>query len=163
MRSSCAEAIEHLRKGVLQSHAMNVGTLAAGKSVGAVPDQARAGLRVLFGGDASWRTLYGAVSGALETYVRNLPAAKSGYTVAVTPSGLCCNPGASPWDGKQCVTLRESIAAIAGRAPSSYPNHYGGDIRFPLRLMGVPAFGIGSRGGSFYGERMGGFDDLVLW
>jgi acetylornithine deacetylase/succinyl-diaminopimelate desuccinylase-like protein len=106
--------------------------------------------------------LQAAVSSAIEAYVRDLPAARSGFTASVTATGLQCNPGASPWEGKQCVMLRRSIEAIAGHAPSSYPNHYGGDIRFPLRLLGVPAFGIGSRGGSFYGaNEWVDIDDLV--
>ena len=58
--------------------------------------------------------------------------------------------------------LRESITDITGIAPKSYPNHYAGDIRYPIRLLGVPAYGIGSLGGNFYGpNEWVDIDDLV--
>ncbi len=38
-----------------------------------------------------------------------------------------------------------------GRRPSEYSWHSASDIRFPMRVLGVPAVGLGARGGGFYG------------
>ena len=58
--------------------------------------------------------------------------------------------------------LRRSIEEVTGKAPKAYPNHYAGDIRYPIRLLGVPAYGIGSVGGNFYGpNEWVDVDDLV--
>ena len=51
---------------------------------------------------------------------------------------------------------------VTGTAPRPYPNHYAGDIRYPIRLAGAPAFGIGSLAGGFYGpNEWVDVDDLV--
>ena len=66
------------------------------------------------------------------------------------------------WDDTWCQVLQHAIEEVTGRAPGSYPNHYGGDIRFPIRLLGKPAFGIGSLAGNFYGpNEWVDIDDLV--
>lgn len=78
------------------------------------------------------------------------------------PAGYRTNPGKADWDAPESRILRQSITDITGRAPAAYPNHYAGDIRYPIRLLNVPAYGIGSLGGNFYGpNEWVDLDDLV--
>jgi acetylornithine deacetylase/succinyl-diaminopimelate desuccinylase-like protein len=59
-------------------------------------------------------------------------------------------------------SLRAAINEVTGTPPSPYTGHYAGDIRYPIRLSGVPAFGIGSVAGGFYGpDEWVDLDDLV--
>ncbi|NND79173.1 MAG: M20/M25/M40 family metallo-hydrolase, partial [Maribacter sp.] len=69
---------------------------------------------------------------------------------------------ASDWERPESKVLRASIDDITGKAPVAYPNHYAGDIRYPIRLLNVPAYGIGSIGGNFYmPDEWVAIDDLV--
>ena len=84
------------------------------------------------------------------------------FQINVLAKGYRTNPGEAKWQGKESLILRDSITDIKGKAPKSYPNHYAGDIRYPIRLLGVPAYGIGSLGGNFYGpNEWVDIDDLV--
>jgi acetylornithine deacetylase len=136
---TCWRAIAHLKEGVLRDFEVNVGRLDAGRRAGAVADHARAELRILFDSKNSWLTLLESVRGALHAFAARLPARDHVFRFSLEPG-----------------------EDVTGISPASYPNHYGGDIRFPLRLLGVPAFGIGSRGGNFYGpDEWVDIDDLV--
>jgi acetylornithine deacetylase len=159
---TCWQAIAHLKEGVLRDFEVNVGRLDAGRRAGAVADHARAELRILFDSKNSWLTLLESVRGALHAFAARLPARDHVFRFSIEPGDMRCNAGASPWDGPYSRCVRAAIEDVTGIAPTSYPNHYGGDIRFPLRLLGVPAFGIGSRGGNFYGpDEWVDIDDLV--
>ena len=154
--------IEHLRAGVLAGVDMNVGRLEAGERPGGVPARASARIRLLFDGDYTWRGLMDRVSRELENDAGPEQAGRNAYTVTAEPLGMRSNPGAVPWDARSTRTLRDAITSVTGKAPASYPNHYGGDIRYPLRLLGAPSFGIGSLGGNFYGpNEWVDVDDLV--
>lgn len=158
----CWRAITHLKEGVLHGSEVNVGRLDAGRRAGAIADQARAELRVLFEAKSSWRTLLESVRSSLQDFATHLSARDRAFRFAVEPDEMRCNAGASPWSAPHCLTVRAAIEEVTGISPASYPNHYGGDIRFPLRLLRVPAFGIGSRGGNFYGpDEWVDIDDLV--
>lgn len=159
---TCLQAIAHLKEDVLRDAEVNVGKLDAGRNAGAVADRARVEFRVLFESKSSWRTLLESARGALEAFAARLPAREQAFRFSLEPGEMRCNAGASAWDGPYCRIVRAAIEDVTGMAPASYPNHYGGDIRFPLRLLGVPAFGIGSRGGNFYGpDEWVEIDDLV--
>ncbi len=158
----CWHVITHLKESALRTAQINVGRLEAGERAGAVPSQAHANLRVLFEGEKSWRTLLASMETAVQAFAARLPARDRAYQFSVVPGEMRCNAGASPWDGSHCRMVRAAIRDVTGTEPASYPNHYGGDIRFPLRLLGVPAFGIGSLGGNFYGpDEWIDIDDLV--
>ena len=158
----CWRAITHLKEGVLRDAEVNVGRLDAGRRAGAIADQARAELRLLFDSESSWRTLLESVRSSLQVFAAQLPARERAFRFHVEPDEMRCNAGASPWDSPHCRIVRAAIEDVTGESPASYPNHYGGDIRFPLRLLGVPAFGIGSLGGNFYGpDEWVDIDDLV--
>lgn len=159
---TCWQAIAHLKAGVLRDAEVNVGRLDAGRGAGAVADRARAELRVLFDSKSSWLTLLESVRGELQHFAARLRAREHVFRFSIEPGDMRCNAGASPWDAPHCRIVRAAIEDVTGMSPASYPNHYGGDIRFPLRLLGVPAFGIGSRGGNFYGpDEWVDIDDLV--
>lgn len=154
--------IDHLKAGVLSGVDVNVGSLDAGQRPGGVPARARAGIRLLFDGDYHWRGLIQAVRDEVAAYPAAETSGPEAFSVRVDPLGMRSNPGAVPWDAPWTRTLREAIASVTGDAPTSYPNHYGGDIRYPLRLLGAPAFGIGTLGGNFYGpNEWVDVDDLV--
>lgn len=154
--------IEYLRSGVLSGVDVNVGRLEAGERPGGVPARASARIRLLFDGDYTWRGLMDSVNRELESTTAVEQEGRNAYTVTAEPLGMRSNPGAVPWDASSTKTLRAAITSVTGRAPASYPNHYGGDIRYPLRLLGAPSFGIGSLGGNFYGpEEWVDVDDLV--
>jgi acetylornithine deacetylase/succinyl-diaminopimelate desuccinylase-like protein len=154
--------VDHLRGGVLAGVDVNVGRLEAGQRAGGVPAGARAEIRLLFDGDYTWRGLMDAVTREVNAYPQRSDDAGHSFSVSAEPLGMRSNPGAVPWDAPSTRTLRSAIEAINGQAPASYPNHYGGDIRYPLRLLDAPAFGIGSLGGNFYGpNEWVDIDDLV--
>jgi acetylornithine deacetylase len=187
--AACWAAIEHLRSGVLDGYSVNVGILEGGDRIGAVPETAQAQIRILFDPPATWRQLIADLQSELETFLGNLtargltvfgssnervrpprPASQTGQRGGESPkfegsierTGLATNPGAVDWDSPYCLGLRQAITDITGTAPQAYGNHYGGDIRFPIRLLGVPAFGMGSIGGNFYGpNEWVDEDDLV--
>jgi len=183
--AACWDAIDHLRANVLGEYAVNVGRLEGGDRIGAVPVTALARIRILFDPPATWRQLLVDLRSELQVFIDALPVGNA--SAANTPvadhtqvaessapaqrqrisgtierTGLATNPGAVDWDSPYCLGLREAITGITGRAPTAYENHYAGDIRFPIRLLGVPAFGIGSVGGNFYGpDEWVDEDDLV--
>lgn len=83
-------------------------------------------------------------------------------TATLERDGLGANYASVPWDSPACRVLRMSIEDVTGSAPASYPTHFAGDIRYPIRLAGVPAFGMGSLAGGFYGpDEWVDIDDLV--
>ena len=95
-------------------------------------------------------------------FIDQISSKNNQYQIYILAKGYRTNPGEARWNGKKSLVLRDSIADIAGIAPKSYPNHYAGDIRYPIRLLGVPAYGIGSLGGNFYGpNEWVDIDDLV--
>lgn len=159
---TCWRAIRHFREGVLQGAEVNVGKFDAGDRSGAVPDRARAEIRVLFDGEQTWKDLLDGMQSELAAFAAGLPKGRGSFRASIAATGMRCNPGAVPWNSATCRVLRHAIEDVTGKTPGSYVNHYGGDIRFPLRLLGTPAFGIGSLAGNFYGpNEWVDIDDLV--
>ena len=157
-------ALEHLRDGVYKNVKLNVGILDGGDRAGSVAEDARVVFRLKFGGSYSWRSLLQSVREELARLQEALPASADGkrFTLSLEPVGYRTNPGLAEWDSRESVVLRDAIEGVTGRAPDAYPNHYAGDIRYPIRLLGVPAYGIGSLGGGFYGPNEWiDIDDLV--
>ena len=64
---------------------------------------------------------------------------------------MMANPAASGWDEPFCRVVREAVRETTGVAPVPYGAHAASDLRFPIRLRGIPAVGIGCRAGGFYG------------
>lgn len=190
--AACWGAVDHLRASVLGDCEANVGRLEGGDRIGAVPETAQAQIRILFDPPATWRQLLADMQRELESFIGTLPGggtsqagdnARAGdnsqagdnsragdnsqpegqvFSGTIERTGLATNPGAVDWDSPYCLGLREAITEISGSEPAAYGNHYAGDIRFPIRLLGVPAFGVGSIGGNFYGpNEWVDEDDLV--
>ncbi len=154
--------LEHLKSTVLRDVNVNVGRLEAGQRPGAVPDSASAQIRLLFDSRFTWRELLASIESAVESYAPVEGQDSSRYKAHAASLGRHSNAGEVPWDAPATLALRNAIEGVKGRAPASYPNHYGGDIRYPLRLLGAPSFGIGSLGGNFYGPNEWiDIDDLV--
>jgi acetylornithine deacetylase/succinyl-diaminopimelate desuccinylase-like protein len=158
----CWKAVNHLKNGVLQGLRVNIGKLKAGNRTGSVPDQARAEIRILFDGDHTWQELLNLMQNELDSFSDTLPRGNGTFRNSIEAKGLLANPGTVAWDHPSCNILRRAIEEIKGIAPVSYPNHLASDIRHPIRTLGVPAFGIGSLGGNFYGpNEWVDIDDLV--
>lgn len=158
----CWQIITHLRKTVFKDVNVNVGIMNGGDRIGSVADQATLTFRLKFEGEHTWRALLDAANNTISEYVKSIPVSGNTYKVVLHTTGYRTNPGAASWDSQESKILRQSIADITGRAPNAYPNHYAGDIRYPIRLLDVPAYGIGSQGGNFYGpNEWVDIDDLV--
>ena len=154
--------IDDWRGGTLKGCEVNVGELTAGDRVGSVPASARARVRVLFDDARSFGEILAAARGDAERVAATRGRGDRRVTVTLERDGLGANHAAVPWESPACQALRTSIADVTGTAPASYPTHFAGDIRYPIRLAGVPAFGMGSLAGGFYGaDEWVDIDDLV--
>ena len=152
----CWALIEHLRNNAFRDTEFNLGIMDGGNRVGSVADEASARFRLKFIGDLTWRELFETASADLRE------AVSDPWQASLNLAGYRTNPGEAEWSLPVSRTLRSAIEEVTGRAPDAYPNHYAGDIRYPIRLLGVPAYGIGSTGGNFYGpNEWVDIDDLV--
>lgn len=158
----CWQVLEHLRNTVFKNVQVNVGIVNGGDRVGSVADAATTTFRLKFAGDDTWGTLLSSARQAIDNFVSSRPDSNGTFAVSLETVGYRTNPGKAGWDEPVSKVLRQSISDVTGRAPDAYPNHYAGDIRYPIRLLDVPAYGIGSLGGNFYGpNEWVDIDDLV--
>jgi acetylornithine deacetylase len=160
---ACIDALDHLRRTAFADVKLNLGKLSGGDRVGSVAEGATATFRLKFEGEHDWRGLLAAGRAELEAFAQTLPSVDGhAYSMELDTVGYRTNPGKADWQSPESIVLREAIGDVTGQAPSAYPNHYAGDIRYPIRLLGVPAYGIGSLGGGFYGPNEWiDIDDLV--
>jgi len=158
----CWTVLAHLRTSVFSDIAFNLGIMEGGDRLGSVADKAVARFRLKFSGDHTWGSLLENAQQELQLFQRRLPDTDPSFSFDIAPGAYRTNPGAADWNAPVSKVLRDSIADVTGRAPDAYPNHYAGDIRYPIRLLDVPAYGIGSLGGNFYGpNEWVDIDDLV--
>ena len=158
----CILALDHLRGTVFSNIPFNLGGLNGGDRIGSVAEAATARFRVKFSGDLSWSGLLDSARSELSRFQALFPASPREFSIDLGPAGYRTNPGAADWNAPVSNVLRDAIEGVTGTAPNAYPNHYAGDIRYPIRLLGVPAYGIGSLGGGFYGpNEWVDIDDLV--
>ncbi len=156
----CWALLEHLRQTVFADVETNLGEMRGGDRVGSVAATASARFRLKFTGEHTWKQLLSSARRELDAFAAANP--EEAYETTLAPVGYRTNPGAAAWDAAESRVLRNAIAEVTGRTPDAYPNHYAGDIRYPIRLLGVPAYGIGSIGGNFYGpNEWVDLDDLV--
>ncbi|WP_158254024.1 M20/M25/M40 family metallo-hydrolase [Cryobacterium sp. Y50] len=73
-----------------------------------------------------------------------------GGIVSVDLVGLRANP-AGEISSNFIRSVSEVIASVTGVNPERYGWHSASDLRFPIRILGVPTVGFGARGGGFYG------------
>ena len=154
--------LAHLRQRVFSDIQFNLGVLEGGDRVGSVADQATARFRLKFTGEYTWEGLLERARAEILKYTGTLDEHADRWKFSLEPAGYRTNPGEADWDIPVSQVLRDSIRDVTGTAPDAYPNHYAGDIRYPIRLLNVPAYGIGSIGGNFYGpNEWVDVDDLV--
>lgn len=159
---ACWGAIEYLRASAFADVLFNLGAMKGGDRIGSVADNATASFRLKFDGIHTWVDLRAAARHDLAAFANTLPVSAVNFEFKLDTVGFRTNPGAADWDAPVSRVLRDSIEDVTGRAPDAYPNHYAGDIRYPIRLLDVPAYGIGSVGGNFYGpNEWVDVDDLV--
>lgn len=158
----CWAALDHLRRSAFSDVQFNLGIMEGGDRVGSVADQAVARFRLKFTGQNTWRSLLDRARTELSAFAAALPRTNPSFDFDIEPGAYRTNPGSADWNAPVSRVLRDAIGEIKGRAPDAYPNHYAGDIRYPIRLLDVPAYGIGSLGGNFYGpNEWVDVDDLV--
>ena len=158
----CWTLLDHLRDGVFADVQFNLGAMNGGDRIGSVADKAAARFRLKFTGERTWRSLLGAARREVDNFAASQGGEAGSWTFALDPVGYRTNPGEADWNAPVSRALRASIEDVTGQAPNAYPNHYAGDIRYPIRLLGLPAYGIGSIGGNFYGpNEWVDVDDLV--
>lgn len=158
----CLELLEVLRKTVFKDVLVNIGTIDGGDRIGSVADKVTVTFRLKFSGDHTYKTLFNKAQQVIDEFVSLKSTPENSYKTDLKSVGYMTNPGAADWEAAESKILRESITEITGVAPMAYPNHYAGDIRYPIRLLGVPAYGIGSLGGNFYlPDEWVDIDDLV--
>ncbi|MEM9207947.1 MAG: M20/M25/M40 family metallo-hydrolase [Pseudomonadota bacterium] len=160
---ACLAAIEHLRTTAFSGVRLNLGKLNGGDRVGSVAETASATFRLKFSGTDTWRALLERGHSELVRFHPSLSRSGArGFDLSLQTVGYRTNPGKADWASPESLALRDAIEGVTGAAPAAYPNHYAGDIRYPIRLLGVPAYGIGSLGGGFYGaNEWVDIDDLV--
>ena len=158
----CWQVISHLRSTVFKNVNVNVGIMNGGDRIGSVAQKAVLTFRLKFEGDYTWAKLLADANEQIAEHLKTIPASENAYQVSLDTIGYRTNPGSASWDSEKSKMLREAIKDVTGNAPNAYPNHYAGDIRYPIRLLDVPAYGIGSLGGNFYGpNEWVDMDDLV--
>lgn len=158
----CWAVMEHLRNTAFRDVDVNIGIAEGGDRIGSVAETASLRFRLKFGGDDSWRALLSAGRDEINDIDGGRADDEYKYSISLEPVAYRTNPGESDWNAPVSRVLRDAIEDVTGAAPHSYPNHYAGDIRYPIRLLGVPAYGIGSLGGNFYGpNEWVDIDDLV--
>ena len=155
-------ALEHLRSTVFADVLFNLGMIDGGDRMGSVAEEASTHFRLKFSGKNTWTDLLASARDELAKFAETIPDADQSYAFSLEPIAYRTNPGEADWDAPVSRVLRNSIRDVTGRTPDAYPNHYAGDIRYPIRLLDVPAYGIGSIGGKFYGpNEWVDVDDLV--
>ncbi|APQ19040.1 M20 family metallopeptidase [Maribacter hydrothermalis] len=158
----CLELLEILRETVYKDVLVNIGIIDGGDRIGSVADKVTVTFRLKFSGNHTWKALVDDSNKVIKEFVAAKSTAENSYTFELKSVGYMTNPGAADWESTESKILRSSITDIMGKEPTAYPNHYAGDIRYPIRLLGIPAYGIGSLGGNFYlPDEWVDIDDLV--
>lgn len=103
---------------------------------------------------ACWFT-EGTVEDVIRVAVRRLNAAAADdwereHQPVVTVQGIRSNP-ASCADSAFARHAADVVAAVSRHRVRGYDWHSASDIRFPMRVLGVPAVGFGAAAGGFYG------------
>ncbi len=159
--AACLGIVESVRRD-LEGAEVHLGRLDAGEAPGLTPLRASAGVRVLFEGELTVARVLGAFHVAAETQTRTHSNSSKSFRVEVRAPGLRANPAVAPWTGAFAGQLRTAVAGVTGGEPAPYTHHLASDIRFPIRMGGVPAIGVGCRAGGFYGpDEWVDIDDLV--
>jgi len=143
--------IERLRIGPFAGCAVNVGRVRAGDRPGTVPMKCELEMRVLFDGGVTAVELIAAADAQLARCERELASPAGRFFIQRTCVPFRANPAATPWDSPLSRVVRDSITRVTGRVANPYGGHLASDLRFPLRVVGCPAVGVGSIAGGFYG------------
>ena len=159
--AAALEVVETVRRA-LPDCGVHLGRFRAGEASGVTPLHAAASLRVLTRGGRTAGEVLGACRRAARDTLGGRGGRHGSFRFRVRTGGLLANPARTPWNDPFCRALGRSVAEVTGREPREYTLHLASDIRFPIRLLGAPAVGIGSRAGNFYGpDEWVDLDDLV--
>ncbi|PTM08120.1 MAG: hypothetical protein DA407_08870 [Bacteroidetes bacterium] len=158
----CLELFDLLKKTVFKDILVNIGIINGGDRIGSIADEVTVTFRLKFSGKHTWKDLVNDANKIISEFVASKSTSTNTYKAELKSVGYMTNPGAADWEAPESKVLRSSIADVTGNEPTAYPNHYAGDIRYPIRLLEVPAYGIGSLGGNFYlPNEWVDLDDLV--
>ncbi|TLP81450.1 M20 family metallopeptidase [Maribacter sp. ACAM166] len=158
----CLELFEIFRETVFKNVSVNLGIVDGGDRIGSIADKVTITFRLKFTEPHTFKALFDDANKVINDFITSHSTSTNSYTAELKSVGYMTNPGAADWEDSKSKIVRTSIADITDHAPTAYPNHYAGDIRYPIRLLGVPAYGIGSLGGNFYmPNEWVDIDDLV--
>ncbi len=158
----CLELLDYLKKTVFKDVLVNIGIINGGDRIGSVADDVTVTFRLKFSDEHTWKALVTDANKVIDEFVASKSTPTNTYKAELKSVGYMTNPGAADWEAPESKVLRSAIDDVTGNAPTAYPNHYAGDIRYPIRLLDVPAYGIGSIGGNFYlPDEWVDMDDLV--
>ena len=158
----CLELLDHLNKTVFKDVLVNIGIINGGDRIGSVADDVTVTFRLKFSGEHTWKALFTVANKEIAKFVADKSTTTNTYKAELKSVGYMTNPGAAEWEAPESKVLRAAIDDVTGFSPTAYPNHYAGDIRYPIRMLDVPAYGIGSIGGNFYlPDEWVDIDDLV--
>lgn len=151
---ACVAVLEHWRRTLPPEWRWNLGAVHGGEQPGTTPLEASARVRVLFDGSLTANDVLAALEreAARVGLERTRSGAGRSWGVAVTAEGLVANPAITAVDHPWYRTVRDATEAITGRTPAAYGSHLSSDIRFPIRLLGIPCVGIGPVAGNFQGR-----------
>jgi acetylornithine deacetylase/succinyl-diaminopimelate desuccinylase-like protein len=153
--------VERFRGLIRPDGQINIGRLEAGEGPATVPDSCRAQVRVLWRGTGTVPDLLGKFRQEIARHQKPGHAGRR-FELSLEPTGARANPAEVQWDDPLCRSVRGAVEGVTGQAPVSYGGHMSSDIRFPMRVAGAPALGIGSLGGNFYGpDEWIDLEDLV--
>lgn len=97
----------------------------------------------------------GTVDEVVRTVVTRLNAAATDdwereHPAVVSVQGIRANP-ASCADSAFARHAADVVGTVSGHRVQGYDWHSASDIRFPMRMLGIPAVGFGAAAGGFYG------------
>jgi acetylornithine deacetylase len=127
----------------------NIGRIAAGERPGTVPVHCTMEVRALFD-DGSARDVEEVIASDLAALGARTEPVDRKFGGRITNRRLAADPAAVPWESPLCWTVRRAVREICGRELRGYTSHVASDIRFPIRLAGIPAVAIGPTAGNFY-------------
>jgi acetylornithine deacetylase len=128
---------------------INIGRIAAGERAGTVPTRCTVETRVLFD-DGSARQVDQVIAADLAALEARTDSSGRRFRACIAGRGLAADAAAISWESPLCRTVRRATREICGREPRPYSSHVASDIRFPIRVAGIPATAIGTTAGNFY-------------
>jgi acetylornithine deacetylase/succinyl-diaminopimelate desuccinylase-like protein len=149
--AACVAVVERWRQTAPAGCAINLGALHGGDGPGTAALSAAARVRLIFGEPLTVDQVMTWLDREASAAVATLPRGSGDHEcrARIAVDGLRANPAATAIHDRWYETVSSAVAAVTGNNPQPYGGHLCSDIRFPIRLLGVPCVGIGPAAGNF--------------